>query len=194
MLKQYLCTMRYFIGEYLLIEPIKNKESNSLSKECRNRHFSCQRIAKKLEVEFVISFQTPSTCMNSQTRGWIFCPRFPCMTQTSCLTTAFCEYPLTCFHCSCIVSMNFETKGQKKLREAREEQVRLLAERTTLRVTELLSLTELANKEQARLLAEEASIRVAELLSLSEIKSQDKSTQTDWPSCSYCSSSVNLPE
>ena len=90
--------------------------------------------------------------------------------------------------------MNFETKGQKKLREAREEQVRLQAERTTLRVTELLSLTELANKEQARLLAEEASIRVAELLSLSETKSQDKSTQTDWPSCPYCSSSVNLPE
>jgi hypothetical protein len=89
--------------------------------------------------------------------------------------------------------MNFETKEQKKLREAKEEQVRLLAERTTLRVTELLSLTELAYREQARLLAEEASIKFAGLLSLSESISQDKSTQTDWPSCSYCSSSVNLP-
>jgi hypothetical protein len=91
--------------------------------------------------------------------------------------------------------MNLETKGQKKLREVKEEQVRLLADRTTLRVTELLSQIELANREQARLLAEEASIRVAELLSLSESERQDKSTQTDLPSCVYCnSSSVYLPE
>jgi hypothetical protein len=90
--------------------------------------------------------------------------------------------------------MNFETKGQKKLREVKKEQVRLLAERTTLRVTELLSLTELAKREQAKLLAEKASILVAELLPLSESRIQDKSTQTDWPDCSYCGSSVNLPD
>ncbi len=90
--------------------------------------------------------------------------------------------------------MNIETKGQKKLREVKEEQVRFLAERTTLRVAELLSLSELAKEKQARLLAEEAALRVAELLSLSELRSQNKSTQTDWPDCNYCSSSVYLPE
>ena len=90
--------------------------------------------------------------------------------------------------------MNIETKGEKKLRETKEEQVRLLAERTTLRVAELLSLSEQNRREQARQIAEEASLRVAELLSLSESKGQDKSTQTEWPDCSYSSSSVNLPE
>jgi hypothetical protein len=114
--------------------------------------------------------------------------------QTSCLTTAFYKNPFARFVFPCRVLMNFETKGQKKLRQAKEEQVRLLAERTTLRVTELLSLAELTKKEQARLIAEEASVRVAELLSLSESKSQDKSTQTDWSYCSYCGSSVSLPE
>jgi hypothetical protein len=90
--------------------------------------------------------------------------------------------------------MNVETKGQRLLRETKEEQVRLLEERTDIRVTELLSLAELEKKEQARLIAEEACVRVAELLSLSETKGRDKSTQTDWP-C-YCSagSSVSLPE
>ena len=90
--------------------------------------------------------------------------------------------------------MSIETKGEKKLRETKEEQVRLLAERTTLRVAELLSLSEQNRREQARQIAEEASLRVAELLSLSESRSQDKSTQTEWPDCSYSSSSVNLPE
>jgi hypothetical protein len=64
--------------------------------------------------------------------------------------------------------MSLETKGEKKLRETKEEQVRLLAE--------------------------EASLRFAELLSLSESKSQDKSTQTEWLDCSCSGSSVNLPE
>ena len=90
--------------------------------------------------------------------------------------------------------MNAETKGQRLLRKTKEEQVRLLEERTTLRVTELLSLAELEKKEQARLIAEEACVRVAELLSLSETKGRDKSTQTDWPCYSSVSSSVNLPE
>ena len=90
--------------------------------------------------------------------------------------------------------MNAETNGQILLRKTKEEQVRLLEERTTLRVTELLSLAELEKKEQARLIAEEACIRVAELLSLSETKGRDKSTQTDWPCYSSVSSSVNLPE
>ena len=84
MLKQYLCTMRYFIGEYLLIEPIKIKENNSLSKECGNRHFSCQknwggaggRVCNPYP-GFVIPIQSPSTCINSQTRGWIFVHVFP---------------------------------------------------------------------------------------------------------------------
>ncbi len=90
--------------------------------------------------------------------------------------------------------MSLETKGEKKLRETKEEQVRLLAERTTLRVTELLSLSEQNRRELARQIAEEASLRFAELLSLSESKSQDKSTQTEWLDCSYSGSSVNLPE
>jgi hypothetical protein len=90
--------------------------------------------------------------------------------------------------------MNVETKGQRLLRETKEEQVRLLEDRTTLRVAELLSLAEIEKKEQARLIAEEACVRVAELLSLSETKGRDKSTQTDWPSYSSISSSVNLPE
>ena len=90
--------------------------------------------------------------------------------------------------------MSIETKGEKKLREVKEEQVRLLAERTTLRVAELLSLSEQNKRNQARQIAEEASLRVAELLSLSESRSQDKYTQTEWPDCSYSGSSVNLPE
>jgi hypothetical protein len=89
--------------------------------------------------------------------------------------------------------MNAETKGQTLLRKTKEEQVRLLKERTTLRVTELLSLAEL-KKEQARLIAEETCVRVAELLSLSETKGRDKSTQTDWSCYTSVSSSVNLPE
>jgi len=90
--------------------------------------------------------------------------------------------------------MNAETKGQTLLRKTKEEQVRLLKERTTLRVTELLSLAELEKKEQARLIAEETCVRVAELLSLSEAKGRDKSTQTDWSCYTSVSSSVNLPE
>ena len=90
--------------------------------------------------------------------------------------------------------MNAETKGQTLLRKTKEEQVRLLKERTTLRVTELLSLAELEKKEQARLIAEETCVRVAELLSLSETKGRDKSTQTDWSCYTSVSSSVNLPE
>jgi hypothetical protein len=90
--------------------------------------------------------------------------------------------------------MNAETKGQILLRKTKEEQVRLLKERTTLRVTELLSLAELEKKEQARLIAEETCVRVAELLSLSETKGRDKSTQTDWSCYTSVSSSVNLPE
>ena len=48
--------------------------------------------------------------------------------------------------------MNAETKGQRLLRITKEEQVRLLEERTTLRVTELLSLAELEKKEHCMLI------------------------------------------
>ena len=77
MLKQYVCTMRYFIGEYLLIEPIKIKDIIRCLKNVAIDTSHAKRIEEELEVEFVISVQTPSTCMNSQTRGWILVHVFP---------------------------------------------------------------------------------------------------------------------
>ncbi len=58
MLKQYLCTMRYFIGEYLLIEPIKIKEKViRCLKNVAIDTSHAKRIEEELGIEFVISVQ-----------------------------------------------------------------------------------------------------------------------------------------
>ena len=84
-----------------------------------------------------ISVRIPSTCMKCQNRGWIFCPRFPCMTQTSCLTTAFSK-TLTCVCVftsgSCLMP---ETAGQRKLRLTKERLTNELNQRTARRISEL---------------------------------------------------------
>ena len=58
MLKQYICTMRYFIGEYLLIEPIKIKEIIRCLKNVAIDTSHAKRIEEELGKEFVISIQS----------------------------------------------------------------------------------------------------------------------------------------
>jgi hypothetical protein len=77
------------------IEPIKTRIIIRCLKNVALDTSHANELRRMMEIEFVIYVQTPSTCMNSQDRGWIFCARFPCMTQAFGLKQVVSQLPFT---------------------------------------------------------------------------------------------------
>ncbi len=77
---------------------------------CDTSHVSCQLNYEGDGNRALVSVQIPSTCMTGQKRGWILCPRFPCMTQAVGLKQVVSQLPFarplsSCVWASCVISL-----------------------------------------------------------------------------------------